>query len=466
MPQATWTSVTRRRPPRPGTQQRKRTLADSSLFELDGRRIAIVNWRDPWHPDAGGAERYAWEMARRLAGRGAKVCFVTCRATGQRRRDRRGGVELIRMGRRFSVYPLILCWMLMHRRSFDAVADCQNGIPFFTPWVLPRRVPVFCVMHHVHDRQFGVYFPAWMAWVGRLLEGPVARWSYRRHACIAVSLSTEDAMRERLRWTGPVYLIPNGISVAEPPDAATGGLRLAWVGRLVAHKRVLDILDVAARLAGTGATIHVIGRGPDSGRLAQQAVARGLGDAVRMHGYLPEEDKAALVAGSLLHLNTSQGEGWGLCVLEAAALGVPTVAYDVDGLRDAVRDGQTGWLVADGDRIENVAEQAIKELSVPERRADVQAACRRWAACFGWDRSAERFATLLAAAIDRGTARGTREGARLIRCDGVDGSHTIVAEGPVWDVLAEHADGAQELREPTSVERLLGHDVDEAGQRP
>ena len=54
------------------------------------------------------------------------------------------------------------------------------------------------------------------------------------------------------------------------------------------------------------------------------------------------------MAGALLQLNTSQGEGWGLCVLEAAALGVPTVAFDVDGLRDAVRDGETGWLVRAG----------------------------------------------------------------------------------------------------------------------
>jgi len=33
-------------------------------------RVAVVNWRDPWHPAAGGAERYAWEVARRLAAAG------------------------------------------------------------------------------------------------------------------------------------------------------------------------------------------------------------------------------------------------------------------------------------------------------------------------------------------------------------------------------------------------------------
>ena len=104
--------------------------------------------------------------------------------------------------RTFTLYPLVLCWMWLRRRSFDAVIDCQNGIPFFTPWVLPRRTPVFCVIHHVHDGQFGLYFPPWLAWIGRMLEGPVARWTYRRHACVVVSLTTLRALRERLRWRG------------------------------------------------------------------------------------------------------------------------------------------------------------------------------------------------------------------------------------------------------------------------
>jgi hypothetical protein len=85
---------------------------------------------------------------------------------------------------------------------FDAVIDCQNGIPFFTPWVLPRRVPVFCVIHHVHDAQFRLNFPFWLAWLGQVLEGPVSRWTYRRHAFVVVSPSTLRAVRERLRWTG------------------------------------------------------------------------------------------------------------------------------------------------------------------------------------------------------------------------------------------------------------------------
>ena len=123
------------------------------------------------------------------------------------------------MGGRFTVYPRALGWLLMHRRSFDAVLDCQNGIPFFTPLVLPGTVPVVCVMHHVHSAQLAWHFPGWLARAGRMLEGPAARRAYRRHACVAVSPSTVTAMRERLRWTGDIYLIPNGAPRPVPQRA-------------------------------------------------------------------------------------------------------------------------------------------------------------------------------------------------------------------------------------------------------
>jgi glycosyltransferase involved in cell wall biosynthesis len=413
--------------------------------DLSGLRVAIVNWRDPWHPDAGGAERYAWEMGRGLAVRGAKVRFLTARGPGQSRRDGRDGIAITRLGGRFTVYPLVLAWLLAHRRSFDAVVDCQNGIPFFTPCVLPRRVPVLCVVHHVHTAQFSVHFPRWLAWTGKMLEGPAARLAYRRHACVAVSPSTVRAMRERLRWRGDIYLIPNGTPA--PPPAAASRRSLVMVGRLVAHKRAERVLPIAGRLLGSGVVIDVVGRGPGSAPLAAAIAARGLTGAVVLRGFLPEAEKQAIVSGALLHLSTSQGEGWGLCVLEAAAAGVPTVAYDVDGLRDAVRDGETGWLVGDGELIEDVTERALKELADPLRRAAVAAACRAWAARFSWDWSTARMATLIGASVRTGTSRARRDGAWIV-------SGGMVAEGPVLDLLPTQ--GSTLLRPATVMERLLG----------
>jgi hypothetical protein len=163
------------------------------------------------------------------------------------------------------------------------------------------------------------------------------------------------------------------------------------------------------------------------------------------------------------------GEGWGLCVLEAAALGVPTVAYDVAGLRDAVRDGQTGWLVHDGEELADVVERAVQELQDPERRAQVAAACRAWAAQLTWDRATARMAGLLVACVRRGSSRAARPGAWVVsRADsgsgdngsdgdkGGDGDNgsDVVAEGPELDVLLES--GGIPVRRATPEEHLLG----------
>jgi glycosyltransferase involved in cell wall biosynthesis len=344
-----------------------------------------------------------------LLHRGARVTYLTARADGQVSGEQRDGVQIVRRGARFTVYPRVLAWLLRRRRRFDVVVDCQNGIPFFTPWVLPGRVPVFCVVHHVHDAQFGVHFSPVVAAAGRLLEGRIARLAYRRHLTIAVSQSTARALSERLGWTGPVRIIANGLGpdAFERPPAPAEPATLTWVGRIVAHKRAEQVLDVAGRLAPSGATIDVIGHGPGEAELAAAVIGRGLAGTVRVRGYLPEEAKRAAVAASMLHLNTSIGEGWGLCVLEAAALGIPTVAYDVDGLRDAVRHGETGWLVRSGERIEDVTERALGELADPARRAQMAAACRSWAAQFSWDASAGQRAELIAAAAGRAAEAGS-----------------------------------------------------------
>ncbi|MBA9007836.1 glycosyltransferase family 4 protein [Thermomonospora cellulosilytica] len=374
-------------------------------------RLAIVNWRDPWHPAAGGAERYAWELARRLAAAGMDVHYVTARAPGQARRSRAEGVRLVRLGGRFTVYPLVLLWMLARRRRFDAVLDCQNGIPFFTPWALPRRVPVFCVVHHVHTEQFGMYFPGWLAGLGRLLEGPVANWTYRRHACVAVSQSTARGLREELGWKGPVHLVYNGLTMPPGPVRPAEGLgspALVCVNRLVPHKRIDRLVDLADRLRDRhpGLRVHLVGDGPEAGPLAARIAGRGLDDVVVMHGFVSEEDKAALVAGADLNVNTSRGEGWGLSVIEAASLGVPTVAYDVPGLQEAVWDGVTGWLVHDGEEIADVVDRALKELADPVRRAEIARECREQAARFDWAHSAEQMGALIREAVRAAGSRG------------------------------------------------------------
>ncbi|MFD0775977.1 glycosyltransferase family 4 protein, partial [Streptomonospora algeriensis] len=364
--------------------------------QLGGLRTVMINWRDPWQAAAGGAEEYAWRISRHLAERGAVVTFLTSRDPGQARVETREGIVVRRMGGKFTVYPLVMLWLLLWRREFHAALDCMNGIPFFSRLVLPRRTRVISVVHHVHDLQFDAYFSRPLAWFGRFVESTIAGRVYRNCPTVTVSESSRRAMREKLRWRAPITVIHNGSPPRQPvaPDgflseAETGSPALVSLGRLVVQKRVSRIVNIARDLRGDypQLRVHVVGRGPEGATLAAQIEREGLHDHVRLHGFLPEARKNAVLAGSLLHVTASEFEGWGLTVIEAAGLGVPTVAYDVDGLRDSVRHGETGWLVREGEELSDVVAAALRELSDPVRAARIRRACRAWASRFTWERS-------------------------------------------------------------------------------
>ena len=134
----------------------------------------------------------------------------------------------------------------------------------------------------------------------------------------------------------------------------TGSLVL---GRLATHKRIDAVVRAVAVLAEERPAIRldVVGQGPDRQRLADLVTELGVADRVVLHGFLPEADKARLLTEARLHLCGSDAEGWGQVVVESASYGLPTLARDVPGLRDSIRDGETGWLVADPARPDETA---------------------------------------------------------------------------------------------------------------
>jgi glycosyltransferase involved in cell wall biosynthesis len=302
------------------------------------------------------------------------------------------------------------------------VVDCQNGTPFFAPLFAGRRLPVVQVVHHVHQDQFATRFSPAMASVGRFLEGPVSRRVYARHTLTAVSASTRQELRSRLKIRTPIFVVPNGTTTS----ARGGRLRsaeptLVIVNRLVPHKRI----DLLLNQLGTvireipQLRVHVVGDGPELLRLQRQAVVLGLAETVRFHGYQPDHVRDALLSQAWLTASVSAAEGWGCSVIEAAAFGVPCLGLWVPGIRDSVVPGQTGWLVEPDGDIAAALVDALRHLSDEGHAARIAEQCRQWAACFNWDRSAELLAGVVRHEISAQQRRRERGGAhrRVARSD-------------------------------------------------
>ncbi|HXG01223.1 MAG TPA: glycosyltransferase family 4 protein, partial [Bacteroidota bacterium] len=91
---------------------------------------------------------------------------------------------------------------------------------------------------------------------------------------------------------------------------------------------------------------------------------------------------------------TSSKEGWGLTVIEANACGTPVIASNVEGLRDAVRDGETGLLYTFGN-VRDLSEKLVRILTDETLRNRLAANAVEWSKQFDWEKAARTTLELL-----------------------------------------------------------------------
>ena len=87
-------------------------------------------------------------------------------------------------------------------------------------------------------------------------------------------------------------------------------------------------------------------------------------------------------------------EGWGITTLEANACGTPVIASDVPGLRDSVKNTNTGYLVPYGETQE-LSDKIIELLRDQEKREQMSQESVRWAQNFNWSKTSEMFLSII-----------------------------------------------------------------------
>ncbi|WP_181164225.1 glycosyltransferase [Microbacterium foliorum] len=189
-----------------------------------------------------------------------------------------------------------------------------------------------------------------------------------------VVLSKADVAFWKLRGVERVAYLPNPPSpwlesrgVAHDPRHWDGGvLRLVWWGRLQQHtKRVRGLVDVAEELDRRGVDFHLTVIGPDSPdasaeQLRKSVSERELDARVTISGPLHGQDLSDALEHAHVYISLSGIEGYPLTLIEAQALGMPVVMYELPWL--AVLDHNAGVSsVAQGDlraladRVERIA---------------------------------------------------------------------------------------------------------------
>lgn len=159
---------------------------------------------------------------------------------------------------------------------------------------------------------------------------------------------------------------------------APGCRTLVFVGRLTAQKAPLLLVDALAELVRRGHDLRCVLAG--DGELRSEVEARirahGLGARVEITGWIDEREVRKRLLDACCLVLPSFAEGLPVVIMEALALGRPVVGTWVAGIPELVRPGESGWLVAPGDR-DALADALEEVLRTPASRLDAMGAAGR-----------------------------------------------------------------------------------------
>jgi glycosyltransferase involved in cell wall biosynthesis len=125
------------------------------------------------------------------------------------------------------------------------------------------------------------------------------------------------------------------------------------VGRLVEKKGFADLIEACLLLAEDGRefTCRIVGTGEQEAELRARIARLGLENRVELLGPRPQSElaqhvqSAAVLTAPCVVGADGNRDGLPTILLEAMALGTPCVSTDVTGIREAIRDGETGLMV-------------------------------------------------------------------------------------------------------------------------
>lgn len=313
-------------------------------------KVLWLTWKDKKNPRAGGAEFINESIAQRLVQDGHEVIFLVSGFKGGQPREVVDGYQVVRLGNRWFVYYLAYRYYQKNLKGWaDLVIDEVNTIPFLAKLYVRERNILFV---HQLCREIWFYEMAFpFNLLGYLLEPLYLRLLSDRQVITVSESSKRDLMRYGFR-EDRIAIIPEAIDLEPLEDLHQVHKyehpTLLSLGTIRPMKRTHHIIRAFELAKQDIPELRLIVAGRAEGRYGKKVVnmiqrSRYASD-IQYLGEVDRQTKTEILQSSHLLCVTSVKEGWGLIVTEAASQGTPAVVYDVDGLRDSVREGQAGWI--------------------------------------------------------------------------------------------------------------------------
>jgi glycosyltransferase involved in cell wall biosynthesis len=312
---------------------------------MDNKKTIVI-FSCFYEPYMSGAELAVKEIVERLSDRYYFIILAARISRKNKRRETRDGYEIRRLG---------------PGTKFD-----KYFYPLWAPWIARTLNPK--IVHAVMESYAGIalwlyrVFGGWGKTVLTLQSGDLdmAEKQLRINKFIwkkihtspnkVVAISSALAARAKNLGAKNVSVIPNGVDFNEinkVPAAETIPRRIISVARLSAEKGLDYLISAFRDVKGEfpEAQLVLVGEGAERERLEKMAALTGFPAAISFSGRLPHDKALLEIKKSEIFVLASLGEGMGIVLAEAEALGVAAIATSVGGIPDVIEDGVSGLLI-------------------------------------------------------------------------------------------------------------------------
>lgn len=364
-------------------------------------KILIINWRSISDPLKGGAEVVTFEHAKRWVKKHkAEVVWVCAKYDITKTSEVIEGVRFEYIGRelkRDAVFDLLISFPYFYylvftnyqnkyKDNIDVVIDQIHGIPFLTPLYVKEKVILF--IHEVAGEIWNKMFPFPINKIGNFLERQLLKF-YKKVKVITGSNSTKNDLINLGFNSDKVKIIEHGINLIplEKNEKKFDNFTILFLNRMVKMKGPERAIHIFKKIKKEipNAKMIMIGKGETEYLKELKMLTKELNiqNDISFLGFISEEEKIINLQKSHVLINTSFKEGWGLVNIEANSQGTPAVAFDVEGCRDSIKNGVSGYISKD----EN---EFIKNV-LKIQKNDLRESCIEYSKKFNWELKADAF---------------------------------------------------------------------------
>jgi len=354
---------------------------------LNKKQILIVTSEFP--PQPGGIGYHAFHIARQLQlhGYGVSVLADQRSKTGEEETkfDKSLAFSVIRIpwkSIRFLMYLKRLVLLFKRIKTNDVVLASGKFSLWIVAFISLFYKRKYIAVIHGSEVNFKKYL------LKKSIELALKQFS----KIIAVSHYTGSLIKHLNLNT---IVIPNGYdtkkwqSVIKSHTVLTGYPKLMTVGNVTTRKGQLQVIQHLPTLLKSFPEIqyHCVGLLTEAETFKKTAKDLGVENRVHFHGRLEDAELQSMLmamdAFVMLSTETDEGdvEGFGMALIEANALGIPTIGSKGCGIEDAILEGKSGCLIEHKSELE--FQSALKNILESHKKYKLEA--KKWADKHTWE---------------------------------------------------------------------------------